>query len=84
MQIPLGAKPPISRMWETGVAIASVILILLVVASIVYRPLIGLVLFGVFILFVAVSATICLGLYDSAREALDYSSSSNNILGYKM
>jgi len=84
MRIPLGAQPPVSRMWETGVAIASVIFILVLIALVVYRPLIDLIFFGVLILALAVSATVCLGLYDSAREALEYADSSNFFKGYKL
>jgi hypothetical protein len=70
--IPLGAQSPISDMWEKCVGAAFVILLLLIVALILYPPLTALIAVGVFLVVLFVCGTVCLGLIDSAREALEY------------
>ena len=72
---PLGAQSPISGWWEKCVAIAAVIFVLILAALMFYPPLILLISVGVVLLLLVVCGAACLGLFDSAREALEYSDS---------
>jgi thiol:disulfide interchange protein len=84
MRIPLGAKPPISGMWEKGVAVAAAIFILVLIGLMLQTPLVNLIYLGVLIIVFSFVAAVCLGLYDSAREALKYAKSSHNTKGYNL
>ncbi|MGD9396796.1 MAG: hypothetical protein PVJ05_10235 [Candidatus Thorarchaeota archaeon] len=75
--IPLGAQSPISGWWEKCVGIAAVIFVLILVALLYYPPLIVLISVGVVLLLLVVYYAACMGLYDSARESLEYSDSLN-------
>jgi len=57
------------------VGLAFVVLVLFLIALAIYPPLTFFVVGGLVVLVLVVCATICLGLYDSAREALDYADS---------
>jgi hypothetical protein len=75
MRIPLGAQSPISKMWEKCVVLALTTVILVIIAMMFYPPLTTLIMVGVLILILAIYSSIFLGLYDLARESLDYSDS---------
>ena len=84
MRIPLGAKPPISKWWEKGVEVGAVILIFVLIGLVLHPPLVILIYLGVLIIVFTIVAAVCLGLYDSAREALKYANSSHDTKGYSL
>lgn len=71
MRIPLGANRPLSNLWLKILSVVSIVIILVLISQIFYPPLIVLVFVGVLGSIVVVLGSICLGFYDSAREALD-------------
>jgi hypothetical protein len=78
VRIPLGAQSPISGWWEKCVGVAALIFVLILVALLYYPPLIVLISVGVVLLLLVVCGAVCMGLYDSAREALEYSDSERH------
>ena len=76
MRIPLGAQSPISGWYEKCVGVAAIILVLILVALLLYPPLIVLISVVVVLGVLVLCGAACMGLYDSARESLEYSDSS--------
>jgi len=70
-RIPLGAKALLSNSWLTILYVVSIVIVFVLISQIFYPPLIVLAFVRVSWLIVVVLGSICLGFYDSAREALD-------------
>jgi hypothetical protein len=70
-RIPLGAEATCRNMWLAVITISSIVIISILIAHIVYPPLMIFVYFGVMALILIVSVSACLGLVDTARASLE-------------